>query len=127
MEKNTRFYICTVCGNQIGMIREMGPKVMCCGKEMELMESNIGDGAPQKHMPVCKIEDKKVYVNIGEQTHPMDADHYIEWIAIVGENKTTRVAFKPEQEPQAVFEYIPHSTIYAYCNKHGLWKLEQID
>ena len=126
MEQNTRFYICPICGNQIGMIRQKGPKVVCCGREMLLMEANK-EGAPEKHIPVCKIEDNKVYVDIGEVMHPMDVDHYIEWVAIVGENQTTRVAFRPGQEPKAVFEYIPHSTVYAYCNKHGLWKLEKID
>ena len=126
MERNTRFYICNICGNQIGMIRHMGPKVMCCGQEMQLMENNA-QGDPQKHMPVCKVVDDKVYVDIGQINHPMDEDHYIEWIAIVGENKTVRVQLKPSQEPKTIFEYIPNSTVYAYCNKHGLWKLDKID
>lgn len=127
MEKNTRFYKCSVCGNQVGLIRDMGPKIMCCGKPMDLMVSNDVTGAEQKHIPVCKIENNKIYVSIGEVEHPMEQDHYIEWIAIVGENRTTRIALKPGQECKAVFEYMPNSTIYAYCNKHGLWCLDSIE
>ena len=55
---------------------------------------------------------------------PMEKDHYIEWIAQVSENRTTRVRLYPEQSTETRFPYIPRSTIYAYCNKHGLWMKE---
>ena len=44
------------------------------------------------------------------------------WIAQVSDNKTTRVRLYPEQSTETRFPYIPGSTLYAYCNKHGLWK-----
>lgn len=53
---------------------------------------------------------------------PMEKDHYIMWIAQVTENRTTRVRLYPEQATETRFPYIPGSTLYAYCNKHGLWK-----
>ena len=40
----------------------------------------------------------------------------------VTDKKTVRVKLYPEQGTETRFEYIPGSTIYAYCNKHGLWK-----
>ena len=46
----------------------------------------------------------------------------IMWIAQVSENRTTRVALYPEQSTETRFPYIKGSTLYAYCNKHGLWK-----
>ena len=36
--------------------------------------------------------------------------------------KEETVMLSPEKVAEARFEYIPGSTLYAYCNKHGLWK-----
>ena len=52
----------------------------------------------------------------------MEKDHYIMWIAQVSDNTTTRIRLYPEQGTEVRFKYIPKSTVYAYCNKHGLWK-----
>ena len=54
----------------------------------------------------------------------MEKDHYIMWVAQVSDNQTTRVRLYPEQGIAVRFKYIPGATIYAYCNKHGLWKAE---
>ena len=54
----------------------------------------------------------------------METDHYIMWITLVSEGKTTKELLKPGQPAEAKFQYIPGSVIYAYCNKHGLWKKE---
>ena len=34
------------------------------------------------------------------------------------------VKLEPEEKAEARFKYIPNSTLYAYCNKHGLWKTD---
>jgi len=54
----------------------------------------------------------------------MEKDHYIMWVAQVSDNRTTRVRLFPEQGTEVRFKYIPKSIVYAYCNKHGLWKTE---
>ena len=38
------------------------------------------------------------------------------------QNKEKTVYFKPGDEAVAKFCYHPGTVIYAYCNKHGLWK-----
>ena len=63
-------------------------------------------------------------VKVGAVEHPMEKEHYIMWIAQVTENKTTRVRLYPEQATETRFPYIKGATLYAYCNKHGLWKTE---
>ena len=85
---------------------------------------NSVDASLEKHVPFCEIKDDKVYVTIGEVIHPMGEDHYIEWIAMVKGNKIVKYLLKPNDEPKAIFDYEENSTIYAYCNKHGLWKKE---
>ena len=54
----------------------------------------------------------------------MGEDHYIEWIAMVKGNKIVKYLLKPNDEPKAIFDYEENSSIYAYCNKHGLLKKE---
>ena len=85
---------------------------------------NSVDASLEKHVPFCEIKDDKVYVTIGEVIHPMGEDHYIEWIAMVKGNKIAKYLLKPNDEPKAIFDYEENSSIYAYCNKHGLWKKE---
>ena len=124
MSKNVSFYKCPVCGNIVGLIEGDAERIICCGRPMELMVANSTDAAQEKHVPyVERVEDEFV-VRVGEVEHPMEKDHYIEWIAQVSENRTTRVRLYPEQSTETRFPYIPGSTIYAYCNKHGLWMKE---
>ena len=123
-EKNTVFYKCEVCGNLIGLINGNADHIKCCGKEMERLEANSQDAAQEKHVPVYQRDGDEIVVGVGKTSHPMDKDHYIMWIAVVSDNQTTRVRLYPEQDAIARFKYIPQSTIYAYCNKHGLWKAE---
>ena len=52
----------------------------------------------------------------------MEKEHYIMWIAQVSDNKVTHVRLYPEQATQTRLPYIKGATLYAYCNKHGLWK-----
>ena len=96
----------------------------CCGKEMELLVANSQDAATEKHVPVYEKDGDEIIVRVGEVEHPMVEDHYIMWIAQVSDNQTTRIRLHPNQKPEVRFKYIPESTIYAYCNKHGLWKTE---
>lgn len=123
-EKNTVFYKCPICGNVIGLIDGDINHMMCCGRKMELLVANSEDAAIEKHVPVYERVEDEIVVKVGSIEHPMDKDHYIMWVAQVSDNQTTRVRLYPEQGIEVRFKYIPNSTIYAYCNKHGLWKTE---
>lgn len=123
MEKNTRFYVCAVCGNVIGLIDGDINHITCCGNQMQLLEANTdnNDISAKKHVPKYeKVEDELV-VTVGEVEHPMEKEHFIQWIAQVSDNQTTRIRLYPEQGTTVRFKYIKGATLYAYCNKHGLW------
>ena len=126
MTENTRFYLCKICGKVIGLIHDTGTPTICCGKEMELLKANTSDGAHEKHVPAYEIDESKgeIIVKVGEIEHPMEKDHYIMWIAQVTDNMTMRKQLFPGQQPMVTMQYIKGSTIYAYCDKHGLWKKE---
>ena len=91
---------------------------------MELLVANSQDAATEKHVPVYERVEDEIVVKVGEIEHPMEKDHYIKWIAQVSDNQTTRIRLYPEQDTTVRFKYIPDSILYAYCNKHGLWKTE---
>ena len=122
MKENVRFYFCPICGNVIGLIEGDVAHMRCCGAELELLVANTVDASQEKHVPVYEVVEDEIVVKVGEIEHPMEKDHYIMWIAQVSDNKTTRIRLYPEQGTEVRFKYIPKSTVYAYCNKHGLWK-----
>lgn len=123
-EKNTVFYKCQTCGNLIGLIAGNINNMACCGQKMERLDANSVDAAHEKHVPVYEKDGDEIVVRVGQVEHPMEKEHYIMWIAMVSDNQTTRIRLYPEQETTVRFKYIPQSTLYAYCNKHGLWKAE---
>lgn len=124
MKENVNFYRCPICGNVIELIEGDINHMMCCGQKMELMVANTQDAAVEKHVPVYEKVEDEIVVKVGEVDHPMEKDHYIMWVAQVNDNQVSRVTLYPEQGISVRFKYIPNSTIYAYCNKHGLWKVE---
>lgn len=119
-----KFYLCPICGNIVELPENDNTIPICCGQEMTLLVANSIDASFEKHVPYCKIMEDKVEVQIGEVIHPMEKEHYIMWIALVSDNSITKVNLKPSDIPVKTFNYIKDSTVYAYCNKHGLWKKE---
>ena len=118
------FYRCELCGNIVGLIKNGGGQLVCCGKHMTKLEANSTDAAQEKHVPVAERKDGEIYVTVGSVEHPMTEEHYIEWIAVVSDKGTERVSLSPGEKPQAVFVDKGNAVVYAYCNLHGLWKAE---
>jgi len=52
----TKFYICPHCGNLIGMVKDKGVPVMCCGQKMQPLVPNTVEASGEKHIPVASIE-----------------------------------------------------------------------
>ena len=122
MKEKVVFFRCSVCGNIVGLIKNGGGSLVCCGKPMEKLEANTTDAAVEKHVPVGERKDGKVYVKVGAVEHPMTEAHYIEWIAIANGTSTQRISLSPSDKPEAVFCDVENAEVYAYCNLHGLWK-----
>lgn len=122
-----KFYICEVCGNLVGMIDESGVPMQCCDQDMTELIPGTSNGAPEKHVPVCKTEGHTVVVTVGSVNHPMESSHYIEWIAIKTAKGVQRKILAPGNSPCAKFALTEDDTLvatYAYCNLHGLWMHE---
>jgi len=119
-----KFFVCNHCKNLIGMIYSSGAPITCCGDLMQEIEANTTDAALEKHVPVVQVEGNKVFVQVGSVSHPMTAEHLIEWIYLETEHGGQRKALKPGDAPHAVFclEDDKPLAVFAYCNLHGLWK-----
>ena len=90
----------------------------------ELIPGTV-DASLEKHVPVYKVENNKVIVNVGSVVHPMIEEHYIEWVSLVTNKGVERKFLKPNEEPTVSFVILEDEKVeevYAYCNLHGLWK-----
>ena len=115
-----KFYRCLTCGKIIHVINGDVPTI-CCGKEMLEIKDHDVDASLEKHVPVVEILDSEIKVTVGEMLHPMDVDHYIMWIMIGNEKCEYFHYLVPGEVPIVTLPNIPNATVYAYCNKHGLF------
>ena len=122
-EKN-QIYRCSICGNIVEVNHVGGGILVCCGKEMELLEGNTTDAVLEKHVPVIEKTETGFKVTIGSVPHPMEDAHFIEWIEIIADGISYKKFLKPGDQPVAEF-CVTAETITAreYCNLHGLWKI----
>ena len=122
MNNELKIKKCDSCGALVKVIEDCNCDncgIQCCGKEMRLLKPNSVDAAVEKHVPQYEKVEDEIFVTVN---HVMEKEHFIEWICLVADNKEYMVKLYPEQNAEVRFPYIPGSCIYAYCNKHGLWK-----
>ena len=121
-----QFFKCKKCGKIIEIVNKGCPVVVCCGEEMTELKANTTDAATEKHVPVIEVKGNKVNVKVGSAVHPMEADHWIQWIEIETDKGAQRKYLNPGEAPEATFALSGEKLLaaYEYCNKHGLWKAE---
>ena len=119
-----KFYYCKHCKNIITFVKEVNPNIVCCNEKMvELVPGSV-DAAHEKHIPVDDINENKVTVCIGSVEHPMQVEHYIEWIILETTKGVYRKNLNPGEKPEATFVLEEGEKVvstYEYCNLHGLW------
>ena len=123
---NQKFFQCSHCGNLIGLLNSSGVPLVCCGENMTELVPNTVDASKEKHVPVVTVTKDKISVAVGSETHPMDPDHYITFIYIETSRGGQRRKLNPGETPSAEFCLVDDDllAVFAYCNKHGLWKTE---
>lgn len=123
---DTRFFICEHCKNIVGLIQASGVPMKCCGQNMTELIPGTVDAAVEKHLPVANVEGNIVKVNVGEVTHPMSDEHFIQWVYLQTDKGGQRKNLLPTDSPEVTFALANEKpvAVYAYCNLHGLWKTE---
>lgn len=112
--KKTRFYVCPICGNVIQAVGEGA--FSCCGIQLPALEPEENNDGHQMQVEVI---DNEYYITVD---HEMKKEHYISFFAYVTSGRAELVKMYPEQNPEARFAKKGHGFLYAYCNKHGLYK-----
>lgn len=130
MKKNS-VYKCTVCGMVMEVLHgcDCSNAVLCCGKEMLLMEEQTADSAKEKHVPYPAPDTKSglLKVSVGQsEAHPMTGAHHIEWVEVRCGDLLCRRSLLPGGESAAHFPLKPTRgmIVREYCNIHGLWSCE---
>ena len=120
-----KFYQCSHCGNIIAKVKDSGVPVVCCGETMTEIVPGTVDASLEKHVPVYTVDGNIVHVTVGAVEHPMQPEHYIEWISLRTKQGSQHKALCPDDKPELCFtlcEGDEVEAVYAYCNLHGLWK-----
>jgi superoxide reductase len=123
MTGQLQVYKCSICGNIVEVLHTGKGELVCCGQPMELLTEKTEDTGREKHVPVMEKIDKGIKIKVGDVPHPMETEHYIEWVEVITDTGNYRKFLKPGNKPEAEFEIeATDVTLREYCSVHGLWK-----
>jgi len=129
MAERMEVYKCDICGNIVEVLHGGKGELVCCGEPMEKMEEQTADWKNEKHVPVVEKDGETIKVTVGSTPHPMEEEHYIEWIEISSDaGRVYRKYLKPGNEPGTHFlicdECSDGVKAREFCNVHDLWSTE---
>jgi superoxide reductase len=123
MAEKLEIYKCEKCGNIVEVLHAGKGELVCCNEPMKLFKANTVDAAKEKHVPVVEKTSDGFSVKVGSVSHPMEEEHYIEWVEIIADGEADRQFLNPGGAPEATFKIDADKvTAREYCNLHGLWK-----
>ena len=112
----SKFYVCPICSN---IIQSVGETVIsCCGITLPPLDAEMPD--MEHFINIQKIEDE-YYITID---HSMTKEHYISFMAAISDQGIQFVKLYSQGNAEARFKIRRVKYIYAYCNRHGLFKVK---
>ncbi len=110
----SKWYVCPICGN---ILHSTGAAVVsCCGLTLPPLEAELPDG--DHAITVEPVEDE-YYVTVD---HPMEKGHFLFFLAGVSDEGVQLVKLYPEGNGAARLKLRRMKWVYAYCNRHGLFR-----
>lgn len=112
---------CMKCGATVEVLKDCTCEncgIKCCGEQMEVLVPNSQAEELDNHILHIEIDGENIKVSMN---HPMEDDHFIEWFALVDDERIGKKFLKPGSKAEVTFPYIKGSKVYAFCNKHMLW------
>lgn len=113
--RKMHFYVCPICGNVIASVGQGA--FSCCGVTLLETEAEEDD---EDHRICIENIDHEYHVSM---QHPMEKKHYLSFLAYVTSESVEVVKLYPEQEISVRFRRKGHGILYAYCNRHGMFRL----
>lgn len=122
-----KFLKCNKCDTILGVVNSENHNINCCGEQIKELVANTQEASLEKHIPVVEVRENVVSVVVGSVLHPMSVEHHIAWVAIETEEGFQRKQLNVIGEPTITFALTANDklkSVYAYCNLHGLWKVD---
>ncbi len=126
-DMSLKFYKCMHCGNIAVKAFDSGVPLVCCGENMVELVADTQDASLEKHVPAVQMEGGRIHVNIGSIDHPMEEEHYIQFICLEKADGYEIHPLEPGDAPCCDFflgEGEKPVAVYEFCNIHGLWKTD---
>jgi superoxide reductase len=138
-----KLYVCKNCGHIA--FAEAPEKCPVCGVGKSNYNENPQAVHPaekegkEKHVPAIVVTDtcglipqacKDVHIKVGSTPHPMEPEHWIEWIDVyINHVFSARYSMQPQALQAAVGVHLKSEqsgiiTAIEHCNKHGTWMSE---
>jgi len=126
MNKSQKFYSCKRCGNVAVLVVVKGGELVCCGEAMGELMPNTVEASVEKHLPVVEKTADGIKIKVGGVPHPMQEDHYIDFVYVKTERGGQRIKLDVGGPPEAEFRFADDkpTEVYAFCNLHGMWKTD---
>ena len=121
-----KFYFCKICKNMVGVLRDSKVPLVCCSSEMIELVPNTVEAASEKHLPAVTVSGDSIKIQVGSVPHPMEEAHRIEFVYVETERGGQRKCLKAGDTPNISFSFLEDKpvAVYAYCNLHGMWKID---
>lgn len=114
--RRCHFYVCPICGN---VLHSMGrASVSCHGVMLPPLEAEPCDGAHP--ITVAPVEDEFLIT----VHHPMTRRHHILFLAFVTDDRLQLIRLYPEGSAQTRVKRCGKGSVYACCNRDGLFRLD---
>jgi len=121
--KRGQVYKCTETGIVIEVINGGDDHTLFQEQDMRPLLERTSDAGNEKHVPVVEKTADGILVKVGSVPHPMEEDHWIQWIEVIAKDAVYRKYLNPGNKPEATFPPLAGSfVVRELCNKHGLWK-----
>lgn len=110
----SKLYVCPICGN---ILHSTGDAVIsCCAVCLPPLEADEPD---DKHSFVIESVEDEHFITID---HDMTKSHFISFIAFVTADRFIMTKLYPEGNAQTRIQLRGRGYLYAYCNRHGLFR-----
>ena len=106
--------------------RELAEKIHVSDKTISKWETGKGlpdigilEECDEDHNIDVETVDNEYHITL---SHPMDKKHYISFVAYVTADNVEIAKLYPEQMVSVRFRRKGHGMIYAFCNRHGMYR-----